>query len=40
MNLMEKGFALGSIGLSVLFMGAMYFKKPSVDKKDAFKVRQ
>jgi hypothetical protein len=40
MNLVEKGFAIGSITLSVAFMGYMYFQQPKVKKHDAFKVRQ
>jgi hypothetical protein len=39
-NLVEKGFALFSIGASVLFIASMYFKKPKNEKYNAFKVRQ
>jgi len=39
-NIVEKLFAVGAIGISVFFMGAMYFKGPKVEKKSAFKVRQ
>ena len=40
MNLFEKGFIAASLGATFAFMGAMYFKGSSGDKKDAFKVRQ
>jgi hypothetical protein len=39
-NLFEKIFLAGSIGVSILFMGAMYFKSPKGEKHDSFKVRQ
>ena len=39
-NLFEKAFIAGSLGVTFAFMGAMYFKSNAGDKKDAFKVRQ
>ena len=39
-NIFEKVVSLGLIGTSIVFIGAMYFKGPKVDKHDAFKVRQ
>jgi len=39
-SLFEKMFVAGSIGASILYMGAMYFKSPKSEKHDAFKVRQ
>ena len=40
MNLFEKIFLVGTLGVSTLFAGSMYFKKPKVQKNDAFKIRQ
>lgn len=40
MNLVEKAFALGAIGVSVLFIAKSYFSGPKVEKYNAFKIRQ
>lgn len=40
MNLLEKGVALGAIGISVLIVGRSFFSGPKVEKQNAFKIRQ
>ena len=39
-NVAEKIFLAGTLGVTGIFLGSMYFKGSGVKKHDSFKVRQ